>query len=122
MVFYLDYFSSGLLPERQIEESFFVCVLFSALRPENWIMGHQEVRRLQASSNENGPGLTNEMQAKCQHVAAELRFMGDTLETSYSQGTTFSSRGKIVIGFTLLGMIVTNIAVRYFVRVLASNS
>lgn len=85
-------------------------------------MGHQEVQRLQATSNENGPGLlTQEMQAKCQQVAAELRFVGDTLETSYCQGTAFSSRGKIVIGFTLLG-IVTNIAMRYFVRILASNS
>lgn len=85
-------------------------------------MGHQEVQRLQATSNENGPGLlTQEMQAKCQQVAAELRFVGDTLETSYCQGNAFSSRGKIVIGFTLLG-IVTNIAMRYFVRILASNS
>lgn len=82
-------------------------------------MGLQEVQRLQATSNQNG--LTHEMQARCQQVAAELRFMGDTLETSYSQGTTFSSRGKIFIGFTLLG-IVTNIAMRYFVRILASNS
>lgn len=84
-------------------------------------MDNQEVQRLQAISNENGSRLTHEMQAKCQQVAAELRLMGDTLETSYCQGTAFSSRGKIVIGFTLLG-IVTNIAVRYFVRVLASNS
>lgn len=84
-------------------------------------MGHQEVQRLQTTSSENGPGLTHEMRAKCQHVAAELRLMGDTLETSYCRGTDFTSRRKIVIGFTLLG-IVTNIAVRYFVRVFASNS
>ena len=86
-------------------------------------MGHQEVQRLLATSNENGAGLSQEMQFKCQQVAAELRFMGDTLETSYCQGTqpAFSSRGKIFIGFTLLG-IVTNIAMRYFVRILASNS
>lgn len=87
-------------------------------------MGHQEVRevqRLQDTSNENGAGLTHEMQAKCQQVAAELRFMGDAIETSYFQGTAFSSRGKILIGFTLFG-IATNIALRYFVRILASDS
>jgi len=84
-------------------------------------MDHREVQRLQATSNENGAVLTQEMQAKCQHVAAELRLMGDTLETSYCHGTALSSRGKIVIGFTLLG-IVTSIVMRYFVRILASNS
>ena len=122
MVFYLDYF--WIVARETERRTFFVCVFFfqylkTRLRRK---MGHQEVQRLHATSNENGPGLTNEMQAKCQHVAAELRFMGDTLETSYCQGTAFSSRGKIVIGFTLLGMIVTKIAVRYFVRVLASSS
>ena len=84
-------------------------------------MDHQEVQRLQDTSNENGTGLTHEMQAKCQQVAAELRFMGDALETSYFRETAFSSRGKVVIGFTLLG-IATNIAMRYFVRILARNS
>jgi len=84
-------------------------------------MGHQEVQTLQATSNENSAGLTREMQAKCQQVAAELRLMGDSLETSHFQRTAFSRRGNIVIGFTLLG-IVTNIVMRYFVRILASNS
>ena len=75
-------------------------------------MGYQGEQRLQATIDENGAGLTHEMQARCQQVAAELRFMGDALETSYSRENAISSGGRVLIGATLLG-IATNIAVRY---------
>ena len=75
-------------------------------------MGYQEVNRLEATTNENGAGLTQEMRARCQQVAAELRFIGDTLEVSHSRDTAISSRRRILIGATLLG-IAANIAMRY---------
>lgn len=75
-------------------------------------MGYQEVNRLEATRNENGAGLTHEMQTRCQQVAAELRFIGDTLEVSYSKDTGISSRRRILIGATLLG-IAANIVMRY---------
>lgn len=75
-------------------------------------MGYQEVQRLQVTRNGNGAGLTHEMQARCQQVAAELRIIGDALEVSYSRDTAISSRERILIGATLLG-IATNIAMRY---------
>lgn len=85
-------------------------------------MGFQEVQIPQNTGNENGAGLSHEMQARCQQVAAELRFIGDALERSYFQDTTISSRPKrLLIGAALLG-IATNIAVHYFARMFARNS
>lgn len=78
-------------------------------------MGYQDVQRLQATSNENGAGLTHEMQARCQQVAAEIRFIGDALEISCSRDTTKSSLVRILIGAALLGLS-TNIAMRYIFR------
>lgn len=79
-------------------------------------MGYpEEVQRVQTTSSENGAGMTHEMQARCHQVAAELRFIGDALEMSYFRDTAISSRGKLLIGVTLLG-IATNIAIRYFAR------
>lgn len=85
---------------------------FPVLENKRSKMGYQEVQRLQATRNGNGAGLTHEMQARCHQVAAELRFIGDALEISYSRDTAISSRGRILIGATLLG-IATNIAMRF---------
>ena len=78
-------------------------------------MGYQELNRLEATRNENGAGLTQEIQARCQQVAAELRFIGDTLEVSYARDTATSSRRRILIGAILLG-ITANIAMRYILH------
>lgn len=79
-------------------------------------MGYQDVQRLRATSNENGAGLTYEMQARCQQVAAEIGFIGDALEISCSRDTTTkSSLLRILIGAALLGL-GTNIAMRFIFR------
>ena len=76
-------------------------------------MGYQEVQKLHStlSYGNVGENLTQEMQESCREVAAELRLIGDSLETTNFKTRGINSCTRIVIGVTLLG-IVTNILLR----------
>ena len=78
-------------------------------------MGHIEVQTLSPrSAYDDEEHLTQEMHERCRYVAAELRLIGDTLETSYVERRSINRFARVAIGFTLLA-ISSNIVLRQII-------
>lgn len=78
-------------------------------------MGHIEVQRLSPrSAYDDEEPLTQEMHERCRYVAEELRLIGDSLETSYTERRSINRFARVAIGFTLLA-ISSNIVLRQII-------
>jgi len=54
------------------------------------------------------------MHERCRYVAEELRLIGDSLETSYTERRSINRFARVAIGFTLLA-ISSNIVLRQII-------
>ena len=78
-------------------------------------MGHIEVQTLSPrSAYDDEEPLTHEMHERCRYVAEELRLIGDSLETSYTERRSINRFARVAIGFTLLA-ISSNIVLRQII-------
>lgn len=78
-------------------------------------MGHIEVQTLSPrSAYDDEEPLPQEMHERCRYVAEELRLIGDSLETSYTERRSINRFARVAIGFTLLA-ISSNIVLRQII-------